>query len=291
MNTPRPAVALLALSLACPAARAAAQTPAVWDSVARTLRTPAVPSAGYVRYNFPRRDITLRMGRVVVAPALALGAWLGFAGDPADAMMMGDLVLKPEELRAVLAALAEQVVPVTAVHNHLVGEMPRLIYVHVHAQGPAMELAARMDRVLAVTGTPRPVVGSAPAPVTIDTARVFAALGHGRASGAVAQVSLVLVPVAVTMEGRPLVPALAYASPVNVQAVSATRVVATGDLAVPGPKVFGVVSSFATHGITTTAVHSHLIGETPHVYYIHFWADGPRDEVLAGLRAAVDAAH
>jgi Domain of Unknown Function (DUF1259) len=38
-------------------------------------------------------------------------------------------------------------------------------------------------------------------------------------------------------------------------------------------------------------VHSHLIDETPHLYYIHYWADGALADVLAGLRAALDASH
>ncbi|PYO71379.1 MAG: hypothetical protein DMD64_14795, partial [Gemmatimonadetes bacterium] len=45
------------------------------------------------------------------------------------------------------------------------------------------------------------------------------------------------------------------------------------------------------HGITATAMHSHMIGDSPHLDYIHFWADGPLPDVLRGLRAAVDAGH
>jgi hypothetical protein len=32
-----------------------------------------------------------------------------------------------------------------------------------------------------------------------------------------------------------------------------------------------------------------MIGETPKIHYIHFWADGAPGAVLAGLRAAIDA--
>ena len=93
------------------------------------------------------------------------------------------------------------------------------------------------------------------------------------------------------MHGRTVVPALGYGSPVNVQMVDSTRVVATGDFAVLGTKVRGVVDALATHGITATAVHSHLINEMPTLYYIHFWADGRPADVLPGLRAAIDAAR
>lgn len=126
-------------------------------------------------------------------------------------------------------------------------------------------------------------------PVTADTARVFKAMGQsGRASGNVVQLSFMLVSRPVTMHGATLVPAMAYGTPINLQFVGADRLVGTGDFTVLGDKVDGVTRALAISGITATAVHSHLVGESPHLYYIHFWADGRIDDVLAGLRRAVD---
>ncbi len=265
---------------------------APWDSVGRILRTSGTASGGYYRYGWPRRDLTVRIGDVTVSPALALGAWAGFAGDPADATMMGDLVLTSDELKPVLAELGRQRIAVTAVHNHLVGETPQITYVHFHADGDALDLAARLDRVLARTATPRPVATAPPQPLTIDTALVFNRLGlSGRALGVVAQVSTVLVPGPVTLHGRPVTPALGYATPINIQVVGAGRAVATGDFAVLGPKVTPVLDALTANGITATAVHSHLVGEQPTIYYMHFWADGPLADVLRGLRAGLDAAR
>src|SRR6266481_6025232 len=215
-------ILLTVLTLGAANADAPAQTPlgVPWDSVGRILQTSGSATGGYYRYTWPRRDLTLRIGDVTVAPALALGAWAGFGGDPADATMMGDLVLTSGELKPVLAELTRQRIAVIAIHNHLVGEEPRIIYVHFHGQGEALDLAARFDRVLALTGAPRPVTMMPPPPVTIDTALVFATLGlTGRAQGAVAQVSAVLVPGPVTMHGRPVTPALGYGTPINVQVV------------------------------------------------------------------------
>jgi hypothetical protein len=263
---------------------------ATWDSVGSILQAPGTLTGDYRRYNLPRRDITLRVGDVTVAPSLALGAWAGFGGTSGDAMMMGDLVLTNAELKPVLAEFARQRLDVTAIHNHLAGEEPRITYVHFHGQGRATDIASRLNHVLALTATPRPVTASLPKPVTIDTSMVFRALGvSGKAQGEVAQVSFILVPGRVTMHGRTVVPALGYGSPVNIQMVDSSRAVATGDFAVPGNKVDGVLDALAAHGITATAVHSHLIGEQPPIYYIHFWADGRPADVLRGLRAAIDA--
>ena len=93
------------------------------------------------------------------------------------------------------------------------------------------------------------------------------------------------------MDGMTVTPALGYASPVNIQAVDASRAVATGDFAVVGEKVQPMLQAFAAQGITATALHTHMISESPKVYFIHFWADGPLVKVVEGLRAVVDAAR
>jgi len=287
-------ILLTVLILGAAKAAASAQTPlgAPWDSVGRILQTSGSATGGYYRYTWPRRDLTLRIGDVTVSPALALGAWAGFSGDAVDATSMGDLVLTSGEVKPVLAELARQQIAVTAIHNHLVGEEPKITYVHFHAEGNALELAGRLNRVLALTGIPRPVAAAPPQPVTIDTALVFNALGlRGRAQGTVAQVSVVLVPGTVTMHGRTVTPALGYGTPINIQVVGPDRAVATGDFTVLAAKVAPVFEALTTHGITATALHSHLIGAEPTLYYMHFWADGPLTDVLRGLRAALDAAR
>ncbi len=288
-----PRLPLLSLLLFASAATLSAQAsvPAPWDSVGKILQTSGTATGGYYRYGWPRRDITLRIGATTVAPALALGAWAGFSGEPTAATMMGDLVLTSDELKPVLAELATQRIDVMAIHNHVVGD-PQIAYVHFHADGDARDLASRLDRVLARTKTPRPATASPPQPLSVDTALVFGTLGiRGRALGNIVQMSTVLVPGQVTMEGRVLNPALAYGTPINIQVLDQGRAVATGDFSIPAEKVGPVFRALTQNGIGATALHSHLIGEQPAVYYMHFWADGQLSDVLKGLRAALDAAR
>lgn len=285
-----PVTALLAATLLLASDGHAQASP--WDTVGRILRAPATPIVGGVRYNLPRTDLTVRVGDVTVAPAIALVSWAAFAVVGPDTVVLGDLVVTAAELPRVLAQLAADSIAVTAVHNHLVGESPPVTYVHYEGHGPAVALAERVARALERTAVPLPVRPGPSLPVTIDTAVVFRELGaRGRASGAVAQLAFVLVPDTVRLHGHSVPAALAYGTPVNLQAVSPTRAVATGDFTVLGAKVDPVLDALSRHGITATAVHSHLIGETPTLYYIHFWADGALADVARGLRAALDAAR
>jgi hypothetical protein len=286
-----PRALLLNLLFAANSASAQAPVGAPWDSIGKILRTTGTLTGGYHRYGWPRRDLTLRIGDVTVAPALALGAWAGFSGEPASSTMMGDLVLTGDELKPVLIELANQRIAVTAIHNHVVGE-PQITYVHFHADGDAVDLATRLDRVLARSKTPRPLSPPPPPPVTTDTARIFGTLGlRGRAQGNIVQVSSVLVPGQVMLHGRPVNPAMAYGTPINIQVLEQDRAVATGDFTITAGKVAPVINALTANGITATALHSHLIGEQPTLYYMHFWADGQLNDVLRGLRAALDAAR
>jgi len=199
-------------------------------------------------------------------------------------------VVTAAELGPVLAELARQSAEVTAVHNHLAGEEPQVIYIHFHLVGPAARTAHALDAALRLTGLPRPVMPGAAGAVTVDSAAVFAALGeHGKASGALAQVGFVLVPGAVTLHGRAVQPVLGYASPVNVLQVSANRAVATGDFAVTAGELPHLLSALAANGVTATALHHHLVGEEPKIYFVHFWGDAPLADLLRALRAALDA--
>ena len=280
---------LLVVGFAPAAARA--QRSAPWDSVGRVLQASPISTTGFVQYAFPRRDLTLRVGVLNVSPRLSLTAWAKFSGTSQAATLMGDLVVTEAELRSVEAAIDSQHLTVTAIYHQLLGESPRMTYLHVYGDGPAVELARRLDRVIARTATPRGV-SLATAPVTIDTAAVFAALGaRGSASGNVAQLGFLLVSPPVSLRGARLVPGQAYGSRVNLQAVTEDQYVATGELAVLGDRVAPVVGALAARGIAVTAVHNHLIGETPPVYDIHFWADGPPADVMAGIKAALDAAR
>ena len=263
------------------------------DSVARILQTPAVDGGGYARYNFPRTDLKVTVGDVTLAPGLST-SWAGFVGTPAAADAMGDIVATETELPKVLKALSDAHIDVTAIHDHYNGEIPRLAFVHFHAMGGATEIGRRLEGVFRMTGAPRPGAAATPsaAPVTIDTTLVFRVLGKsGKASGAVASLGFMLVSTPVLVDGRPVFPALAYGTPVAIQQVAATRAVATGDFSVLAAQVQPILRALAANGIMATAVHNHLVGATPNVYYIHFWGDAALPTLLRGIREALDAAR
>ena len=150
----RAARRVAAVVLATALSAALASTPAAgqagdWSAVDQALgRKGAAQPGAVIKYSFPRSDLQVMVNGVQLKPALALGSWIAFRRIGASAMMMGDLVLAEDEVAPVVRALQRGGVEQTALHNHLLGESPRVMYVHVMGHGDAATLAAGLRAAL-----------------------------------------------------------------------------------------------------------------------------------------------
>ena len=88
-------------------------------------------------------------------PALALGGWVAFKETgTGQSMAMGDLVLTEDEVVPSMRALQAGGVEQTALHNHVLGESPRVMYMHISAHGDAAKIARAIHDALAQSKTP-----------------------------------------------------------------------------------------------------------------------------------------
>src|SRR5437879_12714757 len=106
------------------------------------------------RLGFPRTDLHVSVAGVEIKHGLALGSWAAFAGNDNEAMVMGDLVLLENELTPVMKKLRASGFDITAVHNHVLNETPRVIYMHYIGHGKSVELAKSLHAALAESKTP-----------------------------------------------------------------------------------------------------------------------------------------
>jgi hypothetical protein len=277
-------------------ARLAAQqpgAPADWKQVDEALgRAGAALPGSVYRVAFPRADLHVTVGTVAVKPALALGSWVAFrqTGD-SDAMVMGDLVLLESEVGPVVNTLREAGIGQTALHNHLLHDTPHVLYLHIAGNGPARKLAAAVHAALMLTGTPPASSVGATGPsaaLELDTAQIAQVLGyHGRANGGVYQLS---VPRAetVTVDGVEVPAAMGVATAINFQPTGAGRAAITGDFVLVASEVNPVLGVLRASGIEVTALHSHMLGETPRLFFMHFWANDSALNLALGLPAALN---
>ncbi len=273
------------------APRAARAQGAGWDAVDKVFGFAGKDLPGDVhRYGWPRADLHVSVGGVPVQPGLALGAWAGFkkTGTGDEAVAMGDLVLLEPEVEPVLGEFEAGGFDILAIHNHLIGETPHVLYVHFHGHGDPAALAKTLKAALAKTKTPPP--GEAPAKPTAAQEMTFEklqqALGHkGTMSGTVLQVG---VPRAepILEGGMEVPPSMSMNNPMNFQTVG-TQVATTGDFVLIADEVNPVLRELHSHGIQVTALHSHMLRETPRLFFMHFWGVGTPEKIGEGLKAAL----
>lgn len=91
-----------------------------------------------------------------VGKTMGVTTWAAFAGEPEDAMVDGDVAVGESELQPVLKALRAGGIDVVAIHHHMVGETPRVLFVHYWGRGPALGLARTVKAALELTAWERP---------------------------------------------------------------------------------------------------------------------------------------
>ena len=275
-------------------ARAAQRSGAAqWAAVEQTLgRKGAVQPGDVIRFSFPRRDLQVTSNGVALKPALALGSWVAFKRGGGDhAMVMGDLVLTEDEVNPVISRLQEGGVQQTALHNHVLVESPRVMYLHIAAHADAEVVARTIRAALEATRTPLDTVavaGNVSEVFDLDTAGIARTIGvAGRLNGGVYQVS---IPRAerIMEGGREVPPSMGVATAINFQPMDSGRAAITGDFVMTGREVNPVIRALRENGIDVTALHSHMLDEQPRLFFMHFWANDDAMKLALGLRAALD---
>jgi hypothetical protein len=261
-----------------------------WAAVDQALGRPGKTQPdGVQRYSFPRSDLSVQLDGVQIKPALALGGWLAFQQAGSVSEVMGDLVLTPEEVNPVMGALLGGGIEVTAVHNHLLRASPQTIYMHVHGQGDAARLAATLRAALALSHTPLaapPAAAQAPT-VDLDTAALDRIIGkQGKVNGGVYQFTLPRAET-ITSNGMAEGASMGTGTAINFQPLGAGRAATTGDFVLLGREVDPVMRALHSGGIEITALHTHMVGEQPTLYFMHFWAVGQASELATALSKAV----
>src|SRR3989442_7471501 len=150
--------ALAALLLIIPPRQQAQQplAPIDWKQVDVALgKSGTLQPDGAYKVGMPRSDLHVTIGGVAVKPTLALGSWLAFKQvSDTEAMLMGDLVLLETEVGPVLGKLQEGGIEQTALHNHVLHESPRVMYMHIGGRGAPAKLPTAHHTPLALTHTP-----------------------------------------------------------------------------------------------------------------------------------------
>jgi Domain of Unknown Function (DUF1259) len=282
------------LSLTSWASLARAQEiPAAYKQVLETLGKTGDFKDNVLKVNIPRNDLSVTVANVKTPTAFGFGGWVAMTkGTGGMDVMMGDLVLTQEEVNPVMSALLENGLEATALHNHFFWDEPRMFYMHVHGHGSPAELARKVKPALDLIGkgTARPTAGSvvaAPAAPTIDTAKVAQIAGHqGEQNGAVYKITVGRDDLKLTEMGAPINARMGLNTWAAFVGTNDNAAVA-GDVAMLANEVQPVLKVLRQSGIDIVAIHHHMSGTNPTIYFLHYWGTGPADKLATAFKAAL----
>jgi hypothetical protein len=283
------AVAALLATIALPCTVQAADID--WKKVDAAIGKTAAVSGDVHRYGLPRSDLSVNLEGVAIRPALALGGWVAFAPMHGEAMLMGDLVLLETEITPVMTKLLDGGLDITAIHNHILRASPATFYMHVGGHGDPEKMAAVIRSALASSKTPfePPTTGAAPvAAIELDTAKLDDIIGvKGAANGGVYQFGVPRRDPIIEM-GLKVTGPLGGANAINFQPTGGGKAAITGDFLVTGDEVNPLIRALRANDIEVTAIHSHMLGEQPRLFFIHFWANDDALKLARGIRSALE---
>ena len=246
-----------------------------------------LPGSVY-KYSWPRSDLMVKVAGTAIAPGLALGSWAAFAPRTDNTWVMGDLVLLQSETGPVIDKLQAGGFSITGVHNHLMNEIPRVMYVHYMGEGGAVELARVLKDALGQSHTP---MGPAAHPAASQktpgwVTELQSALGRtGKLNGPVLGVSIDRADDD-KVENQIVPPVMGLQTALNFQDAGG-KVASTGDFVLIASEVNVVIRTLHQHGITVTALHNHMLDDSPHLFFMHYWALDDPARVGEGLKAAL----
>ena len=250
---------------------------------------PGQKTGDVYKVGFPRTDLQVTVRGLAIKPGLALGSWAAFTGTDDHAMVMGDLVLLEDEVSPVVDKLRGSGFEITAIHNHLIDETPHLLYVHYMGHGAVAELAAALRMALSVSktplGKPAPSAEESTPPAWVNAVQDSIG-GKGNFKGGVLSYGVARRD-QIAMDGMTVAPTSGVAEAINFQAADAGQVATTGDFVLTASEVNPVLSELRAHGITITALHTHMLTEQPRLFFMHFWAVGDPHSVGAGIKAVL----
>jgi len=289
--TKRTMLAMLACLVFWSGSAFAQEIPSDYQEVLKSLDRKGDFKDGVLKVNIPRNDLKMTVQGISTPTPFGFGGWVSFTKTTdGSEVMMGDLVLLQDEVNPVMAALLDNGIEVTALHNHFFWDDPLVFYMHVHGMGKAADLAGRVKRAFDLIGHVQPptVAPLSSGGAAIDTAKIAQIVGHtGEQSGTVYKITVGRDDLAMKDHGAKINARMGLNTWAAFYGTQEDAVVA-GDIAMLESELTPVLKSLRKNGIDVVAIHHHMTEEKPLVIFLHYWGRGPADKLANSFKAALD---
>lgn len=123
-----------------------------WSKVIAIMGNTGKQNGMLLQYAFPRNEKTTDHG-MEMPPAMGMATAINFQMNGNTIATTGDFVLLASEVNDVIKTLTQNNIIVTAVHNHMLFDEPRLFMLHFWATGDQEDVAKGLKAALLHTNT------------------------------------------------------------------------------------------------------------------------------------------
>jgi hypothetical protein len=244
----------------------------------------------------PRNDLKMKIKGEPVPIPFGFGGWVSFKKtvDGKSAMVMSDNVLLMEEVNPLISAAHANGLEIAAIHNHFFYEEPRIFYMHIHGMGTVEELAKKYadtirDSKIFPANQPAP---AAPATITgkenFDLPALDAIVKYtGTVNGLTYKYTIGRADLKVMAMGVEMTTNIGLNTWASFAGKQDDAHIA-GDIAMLQSEVNTVIETLRAHNLEVVAVHNHMLGDDPHLIFLHYYGRGNAATLAQGFRAAMD---
>lgn len=240
----------------------------------------------------PRNDLKMKIKNEPVPIPFGFGGWVSFKKtvDGKSAMVMSDTVLQMEEVNPLISAAQANGLEIAAIHNHFFYEEPRIFYMHIHGMGSVADLAKKYadtikDSKLFPANQPAPAASPA---VTFDLHALDAIVKYtGMVNGPTYKYTVGRSDLKIMAMGVEMTTNIGLNSWASFAGTQSDAHIA-GDIAMLQSEVNGVIKTLRKHNLEVVAVHNHMLGDDPHMIFLHYYGRGNAAILAQGFRAALD---
>jgi hypothetical protein len=124
-----------------PAAASTAGPPIDTAKLAKIVGHEGEQTGNVYKITVGRDDLGMKEHGATINARMGLNTWAAFVGTQEDAAIAGDVAMLESEVTPVLKALRKNGIEVVAIHHHMTGNRPMVIFLHYWGRGPAEKLA------------------------------------------------------------------------------------------------------------------------------------------------------
>jgi len=254
---------------------------------------------GVLRFDLPRTDRKTTVKHIYVQPNLVTDGYVAFNEEDGGTLMAAEVVLLQKEVSPVMEALRHAqgvTINIEALHNHVIFEQPRWLYLHFTGFGDPQRLAQAVESALKQTSEPLTnddnQEDSDDTVTGFDVSQVESILGGDPSIiDHVLEISIPCTNQDLTYAKHEFPSAMGPESELHFQSMGNGNATAAPEICVPAGRVTRVVNILKQGGFDVSAVHNHWTLESPRVFFVHGFATGNAEQLAHVLKDAVDAAH